>query len=137
MSSVEQTVAAIDWLDAYRAGDLFIIDCYADDASLRCDCGGRNEWRGTDAITAYWRQRLAEMPAGELIDLHWDGSDVVLDFRVPGGIVRAMLTFDADGALLCSRCGPLNNQVSAEPSHSIATAFSSAQIPITRASRSA
>ena len=51
----------------------------------------RKELRGTDAITAYWRQRLAETPAGDLIDLQWDGSDVVLDFRVPGGIVQATL----------------------------------------------
>ena len=109
MSSVDLMGIAIDWLDAYRAGDLFIVDCYADDASLRCDCGGGNELRGTDAITAYWQQRLVENPGGELIDLHWNGSDIVLDFRVPGGVVQATLTFDADGALLRSRCGPLNN----------------------------
>ena len=78
MSSVDLMVIAIDWLDAYRAGDLFIVDCYADDASLQCDCEGGKELRGTDAITAYWHQRLVEKPAGELIDLQWDGSDIVL-----------------------------------------------------------
>jgi hypothetical protein len=108
-TSDDLLAVAIDWLDAYRAGDLFIVDCYADDASLQCDCGGRKDWRGTDAITAYWHQWLVERPAGELIDLQWKGSDVVLDFRVPGGVVRATLIFDADGALLHSRCGPLNN----------------------------
>jgi len=107
MSSVDLMGIAIDWLDAYRAGDLFIVDCYADDASLQCECGGKKELRGTDAITAYWHQRLVENPAGELIDLQWNGSDVVIDFRVPDGIVQATLTFDADGALLHSRCGPL------------------------------
>jgi hypothetical protein len=109
MTSVDLMGVAIDWLDAYRAGDLFIVDLYADDASLQCHCGGEKELRGTDAITAYWRHRLVENPAGDLIDLQWDGSDVVLDFRVPGGIVQAMLTFDADGSLLRSRCGPLQS----------------------------
>ena len=107
MTTVDLMGLAIDWLDAYRAGDLFIVDCYADDASLRCDCGGEKELRGTDAITAYWRQQLAENLAGELIDLQLDGSDIVLDFRVPGGVVQTMLTFNADGSLLRSRCGPL------------------------------
>ena len=107
MSSVDLMAIAVDWLDAYRAGDLFVVDCYADGASLQCDCGGKKEMRGTDAITAYWRQRLVETPAGDLIDLQWDGSDVVLDFRVPGGVVQTMLTFNADGSLLRSRCGPL------------------------------
>ena len=84
------------------------VDLYADDALLQCHCGGEKELRGTNAVAGYWRQRL-ENPAGDLIDLQWDGSDVVLDFRVPGGIVQAMLTFDADGSLLRSRCGPLQS----------------------------
>ena len=107
MSSADLMAMAIDWLDAYRAGDLFIVDCYADDASLRCDCGGRTELLGTDAITSYWHQRLVEKPAGELLDLQWNGSDVVLDFRVTGGTVQARLTFDADGSLVRSRCAPV------------------------------
>ena len=109
MIPVDLMAAVIDWLDAYRAGDLFIVDCYADNASLQCHCGGEKELRGTDAITAYWHQRLVETPAGDLIDLRWDGSDVVLDFRVPGGVVQTMLTFNADGSLLRSRCGPLQS----------------------------
>ena len=78
---------------------------------LRCNAIAvvKKKLRGTDAITAYWRQRLVENPAGDLIDLQWDGSDVVLDFRVPGGIVQAMLTFDADGSLLRSRCSLLQS----------------------------
>ena len=104
MSSIDLMGIAIDWLDAYRAGDDFIVDLYADDASLQCDCGDRKELRGTGAIAAYWHQRLAEMPAGELIDLQGNGSDIVLHFRVPGAVVQAMLTFDVDGLLRSSRC---------------------------------
>jgi hypothetical protein len=41
--------------------------------------------------------------------LQWDGSDIVLDFRVTGGAMRARLTFDADGSLLRSQCGLLQS----------------------------
>jgi len=107
ITTVDLMGLANDWLDAYRAGDLFIVDCYADDASLQCDCGGKTQLRGTDAITTYWRQRLAKNPAGDLIDSQWDGTNVVLDFRVTGGTVQARLTFDADGSLVRSRCAPV------------------------------
>ena len=109
MTSVDLMGVAIDWLDAYRAGDLFIVDLYADDASLQCHCGGEKELRGTDAITAYWRHRLVENPAGDLIDLQWDGSDVVLDFRVPGELCRRCSRLMPTGSLLRSRCGPLQS----------------------------
>ena len=115
LTSLDLMAVAIDWLDAYRAGDLFIVDLYADDASLQCDCNGKKELRGADAIAAYWHQRLVEKPAGELIDLQLDGSNIVLHFRVPGGVVQTMLTFDSDGSLRRSRCGLLNNQIAATP----------------------
>jgi len=111
MSSVDLMAIAIDWLDAYRAGDIFIVDCYADDARLQCNCGGKTEFRGTHAIATYWSHRLVEKPAGELIDLQWDGSDVVLHFGVSNEIVQATLTFDADGTLRHSRCGPVQRSV--------------------------
>jgi hypothetical protein len=117
MSSVDLMGIAIDWLDAYRAGDLFIVDCYARNASLQCDCQGGKEMRGTEAIGVYWHQRLVEKPAGELIDLQLDGRDIVLCFRVPGEIVQATLTFDPDGSLRRSRCGPLSSQIAATPSN--------------------
>ena len=113
MSSVDLMAIAVDWLDAYRAGDLFIIDFYDVDASLQCDCGGKKESRGTHAIAAYWQQRLVQEPVGELIELQSDGSDVVLHFRMSAEIVKATLTFNPDGSLRHSRCGPLNNQVAA------------------------
>ena len=113
MTSVDLMGVAIDWLDAYRAGDLFIVDLYADGASLQCDCKGETELRGTDAITAYWQHRLVEKPPGELIDLQLEGSDIVLHYRVPGEIVQARLTFVPDGSLRRSRCAPLNDKIAA------------------------
>jgi hypothetical protein len=40
--------------------------------------------------------------------LQLDGCNIVLHFCVPGEVVQATLTFDADGLLRRSRCGPLN-----------------------------
>jgi hypothetical protein len=98
--------AAIDWLDAYRAAALSIIDMYAVDASLECDCGGAKVLFGRAAITEYWRRRFVEKPAGELVNLHPEGDDVVVSYRVPDGIVQAILKFDGDGKVKSSRCGP-------------------------------
>ena len=100
--------AAIDWVDAYRAASLSIVDMYAPDASLDCDCDGKIGLRGREAIAVYWRQRFTENPAGELVDLQWTGSAVALDYRVLDDMVQAILTFDAKGKLRHSRCSPLN-----------------------------
>ncbi len=100
--------AATDWLDAYRAATLSIVDFYASDATLECDCDGKIELRGREAIAAYWRQRFNENPAGELTDLQRDGNDVVVNYRVPDGIVQAILMFDAGGMIERSRCSPLD-----------------------------
>ena len=53
MSTFDPMAAAIDWLDAYRAASLSIVDLYAELASLECVCGGRRIMVGHDAITAY------------------------------------------------------------------------------------
>ena len=51
MSTFDPMAAAIDWLDAYRAASLSIVDLYAELASLECACGGRRIMVGHDAIT--------------------------------------------------------------------------------------
>ena len=106
MSSFDPMAAAIDWLDAYRAASLSIVDCYAPDAALECCCGGHEQVRGKAAITDYWRQRFLERPAGELTDLTLQANDVVVSYRVPDGIVRAILQFDDDGKIRRCQCGP-------------------------------
>jgi len=101
MSSFDPMAAAIDWLDAYRAASL-----YAPDAALDCGCGGQKEIVGRAAITEYWRQRFVERPAGELTDLALRGNDVVVSYRVPDGVVRAVLQFDDAGKISRCQCGP-------------------------------
>jgi hypothetical protein len=83
--------AAVDWLDAYRTANLAIVDMYAESALLRCDCNGTQELHGRAAIKAYWEQRFAEKPAGELTDLNLFDDGIVVSYRVPGGVVQATL----------------------------------------------
>ena len=66
MSTFDPMAAAIDWLDAYRAASLSIVDLYAELASLECACGGRRIMVGHDAITAYWGQRFRTARNGSM-----------------------------------------------------------------------
>jgi hypothetical protein len=106
MTSFDPMAAAVDWLDAYRTANLAIADLYSESALLRCDCDGTQELYGRAAIKAYWQQRFAEKPAGELTDLNLLDNGIVVSYRVPSGVVRATLFFDADGKIRRSRCGP-------------------------------
>jgi hypothetical protein len=87
---------------------LSIVDLYAELASLECACGGPRIMVGHDAITAYWGQRFREKPAGELVDLQHTGPDIVVGYRVPDGVVQALLRFDDVGKIERSRCGPFS-----------------------------
>jgi hypothetical protein len=102
MSTFDPMAAALDWLDAYRAASLSIVDLYAELASLECACGGRRIMVGHDAITAYWGQRFREKPAQHT------GPDIVVSYRVPDAVVQALLRFDDVGKIERSRCGPLS-----------------------------
>lgn len=106
MSAFDPMAVAIDWLDAYRARSLGIVNLYANDAAIECGCGGQAVLYGHDAITAYWRQRFVERPAGELHELQMNGNTVVVSYHVPDGIVRASLTIDREGHIARSQCGP-------------------------------
>jgi hypothetical protein len=106
MASFDPMAAAIDWLDAYRAATLSIVDMYAADASIECGCSGATVLYGRASIAAYWRQRFVEKPAADLSDLQPEEAGVLVSYRVPSGIVSATLEFDATGKIRRSRCGP-------------------------------
>jgi hypothetical protein len=112
MSSFDPMAAAIDWLDAYRAASIEIVDLYADGATLECCCGGMKVIAGRGALIAYWRQRFVHNPAGELEDLQPEGTGIGVSYRVPDGIVQVTLSFDANGKIERSRCGPTGEVVS-------------------------
>ena len=105
MSAFDPMAAAIDWLDAYRAASLSIVDMYAASGALECACGGRTTLVGRDAMTAYWRQRFAQMPAGELEDLLVEGDEIVVGYRVANAVMSVALSFDDNGKIKLSRCG--------------------------------
>ena len=109
MASFDPMAAAIDWLDAYRAASSSIVDLYADGAALECACTRQAIIFGREAIAEYWRQHFMEQPAGELTDLRPDGDAIVVSYRVPDGIVRAILEFDPSGKIERSRCAPLRS----------------------------
>jgi len=113
MSSFDPMAAAIDWLDAYRAKALSIVELYAEDAALECACGGAKVLHGRTAIAEYWRQRFAEKPAGELTDIHPEGDYVVVGYRVPDCVVQAILRFNSEGKIRFSICGPAVADVAA------------------------
>jgi len=114
MSSFDPMAAAIDWLDAYRAASVSIVDMYAPDGALECDCGGPKALHGRAAIAEYWRRRFVEMPAGELTDLQIDNDAIVVSYLVRDETMRAMLQFDGDGKIRRSRCGPTGAGASVE-----------------------
>jgi ketosteroid isomerase-like protein len=103
MSSFDPMAAAIDWLDAYRAASLGIVDLYAADSALEC-CSGSAEVAGRVAIESYWREQFETTPAGTLEDLQFEGADVLVSYRLSTGIARTILQFDDFGKIKRSRC---------------------------------
>ena len=107
MNSFDPMAAAIDWLDAYRANDLSIVDLYAPDASLACGCDGQATITGHSALAEYWRQQFVGKPAGDLEALQMEDAAVVVSYAVPEGIVQARLNFNDAGEIVRSECTPL------------------------------
>jgi alkylation response protein AidB-like acyl-CoA dehydrogenase len=113
MSTFDPMAIAIDWLDAYREGSRSIVDLYASDAAVECCCGGMKVIYGRGAITEYWVQRFAELPAGELQELQMYGEQVMISYRASDGLVQATLYFGCDGKIARSVCGPVEEVVAA------------------------
>lgn len=111
MNSFDPMAAAIDWLDAYRAASLSIVDLYDDNASVECGCGGYKVIVGKSAIAEYWRHRFVDKPAGELEDVYALGSAIAVHYRAPNGTVQAILNFNEAGKIERSRCGPSSAEV--------------------------
>jgi ketosteroid isomerase-like protein len=62
--------AAVDWLDAYRAGDIeAILMMHADGAVVQCGCDPIEIVTGKEALRAYWERRLNGHPVSDLDDL--------------------------------------------------------------------
>ena len=106
----DQVAVVVDWLDACRRHDLdLLLDLYASDASLECECEGGNSYVGRPALEAYWRLRLKAFSPGAfgLEEIAPLSDGVVLDYLdFEGKPVRIVFTFDASGKILQTRCRP-------------------------------
>lgn len=112
--SFDPMAAAIDWLDAYRAGDLdAILKMHADDAVIHCGCGTMKTISGEETLRAYWVERLQEYPASDLDNVHplQDGS--LISYVTCMGVVDARLTFDASGRIVLIDCAPASRTIEA------------------------
>jgi hypothetical protein len=99
---------AVDWLDAYRAGDIeAILDLHADDAVVHCGCCGVQTITGRAALRAYWTDRLQKYPAGTLDDLNPSDRGTVISYATSTGVMSALMAFDAAGRIKVLDCSPL------------------------------
>jgi ketosteroid isomerase-like protein len=107
--SFDPMAVAIDWLDAYRAGDIeAILDLYAQDVVVRCGCCGIQTITGREALRAYWVDRLRKYPASTLDDLNPSDEGTVISYVTGTGVVSALLAFDAAGRIKELDCSPLH-----------------------------
>jgi|SRR6185437_6133459 ketosteroid isomerase-like protein len=105
--SFDPMAAAVDWLDAYRAGDIeTLLDMYADDVMVHCGCGGMKTLAGREALRAYWLDRLQKYRALDLADLQLSPEGPTISYLTTTGVVRAVLVFDPVGKIKILQCGP-------------------------------
>ncbi|MBR0822337.1 nuclear transport factor 2 family protein [Bradyrhizobium liaoningense] len=110
--SFDPMAAAVDWLDAYRAGEIeTILAMFADDAIVHCACGGMKTISTRQGLRAYWVDRLRDYPASHLDDLRPSGAGAAISYIARDGAVSAILTFNASGKIASLTCGPLNQGV--------------------------
>lgn len=96
---------AVDWLDAYRAGDIeAILELHADDAVVHCGCAGAQTITGREALRAYWIEHLQKYPAGSLDDLNPSDDRTVISYATNTGVMSAVLAFDAAGRIKVMDC---------------------------------
>lgn len=106
--SFDPMAVAVDWLDAYRAGDLeTIMELHAEDAVVHCGCSGSQTITGREALRAYWVDRLRKYPAGSLDDLNPSDRGTVISYVTNTGVMSALLAFDSAGRIKVLDCSPL------------------------------
>lgn len=99
---------AVDWLDAYRAGDIdAILKMYASNARLQCGCGPVKIVSGAEGMRAYWMNRLQNHPASDLDDIQPWNEGMMISYTTRGCVVGAVLSFNAAGQIASHICGPV------------------------------
>ena len=100
--------AAVDWLDAYRAGDIdVILEMFAEDAAVECRCWGMTTIIGKEGLRAYWKRRLQDYPASDLDDVQPSNDGAAISYHARDRVVGAMLEFNPAGQLRSCGAGTL------------------------------
>ena len=106
----DKVALVVDWLDACRNRDLAaLLDLYADDAKLECQCGEVKVSEGRAELESYWRPRLGALAptAFGLEEIMPTAEGVVLDYLShEGKPVRIAFTFSRDAKIQRTACAP-------------------------------
>ncbi len=106
----DRIAVVVDWLDACRTRDLnALLDLYAEEARLECNCDSVKIHSGRAELDSYWRPRLDRLApvAFDLEAIAPEANGVVLDYRsFEGKPVRIRFSFDASGKIMQTRCEP-------------------------------
>jgi len=106
----DQMALVVDWLDACRNRDLAtLLDLYADDATLECQCGEVKVSEGRAELESYWRPRLNAIAptAFGLEEITPTAEGVVLDYLShEGKPVRIAFIFSRDAKIQRTACSP-------------------------------
>jgi SnoaL-like domain len=103
--SFDPMAAAIDWLDAFRSGDLeSVVEMFADEAVVLCGCCSAAWIADKSGLRTFWQQRLHDCAPTDLDDLQPSGEGVMLTYRMGDSLVAATLDFDAAGRIVSMQC---------------------------------
>lgn len=107
----DRIAVIVDWLDACRTRDVeALLDLYAQDARVECQCGCIQLHQGRAALEAYWRPQLERLvpTAFGLEEIAPTADGVELDYlNFDGKPVRVVFTFDSSGKISRMRCEPI------------------------------
>ncbi|WGR73278.1 MULTISPECIES: nuclear transport factor 2 family protein [unclassified Bradyrhizobium] len=102
--SFDPMAAAIDWLDAYRAGDLdTILRMYADNAVTDCSCCVKEIVTDKVRLRTFLAERLKDCGASDLDDLQPIADGASVSYAAPNRVVHAILEFGTDGKIVRMR----------------------------------
>ena len=106
--------AAVDWLDAYRVGEIgAILKMCAEDVVVECRCGSMKTIAEHESLRAYWERQIKDYPALDLDDIQSSDDQATISYLSRHGVVVATLEFNADGRITFLRCGLRNNRCGA------------------------
>jgi hypothetical protein len=112
----DQVALVVDWLDACRNRDLAaLLDLYAADAQLECQCGEAEVTQGRAELESYWRPRLASIvpTAFGLEEITPTAEGVVLDYLSHEGTpARIAFSFTCDARIQRTSCAPAGQAAS-------------------------